>query len=52
MTSIRVTLAWIWERLVRTPHAHEALRDIVRSGEDASERIEATIVEGMRSRLA
>jgi cytochrome P450 len=44
------SLAWTWERLVRTPHAHEALRDAVRSGEGAEERIEATIVEGMRSR--
>jgi len=44
------SLAWTWERLVRTPHAYEALRDAVRCGEDATERIEATIVEGMRSR--
>ena len=44
------SLAWTWERLVRTPPAHEALRDAVRSGEGAAERIEATIVEGMRSR--
>src|SRR5205823_8297362 len=44
------SLAWIWERLVRTPHAYEALRGAVRSGDGAEERIEATIVEGMRSR--
>jgi cytochrome P450 len=44
------SLAWTWERLVRTPAAHEALRDTVRSGEGAEDRIEATIVEGMRSR--
>ncbi len=44
------SLAWTWERLVRTPDAYSALRDAVRSGEDAEERIEATIVEGMRSR--
>ena len=44
------SLAWAWERLVRTPHAHEALLGAVRSGEDAAERIEATIVEAMRSR--
>jgi cytochrome P450 len=44
------SLAWTWERLLRTPDAHDALRDAVRSGEDAEERIEATIVEGMRSR--
>jgi cytochrome P450 len=44
------SLAWTWERLVRTPAAHERLREAVRSGGDASEEIEATIVEGMRSR--
>jgi len=44
------SLAWAWERLVRTPVAHEALLGAVRSGEDASEWIEATIVETMRSR--
>ncbi|HEX4669211.1 MAG TPA: cytochrome P450 [Solirubrobacterales bacterium] len=44
------SLAWTWERLVRTPDAHEALLAAVRSGEEAEERIEATIVETMRSR--
>ena len=44
------SLAWAWERLVRTPDAHEALLSAVRSGEGAEERIEATIVEAMRSR--
>jgi cytochrome P450 len=44
------SLAWAWERLVRTPPAHEALLDAVRSGEGAGERVEATIVETMRSR--
>ena len=44
------SLAWAWERLVRNPAAHEALRDAVRGSEDPSERIEATIVETMRSR--
>jgi cytochrome P450 len=44
------SLAWIWERLVRTPAAHERLREAVRSGEDAEDTVEATIVEGMRSR--
>jgi len=44
------SLAWAWERLVRAPDAHEALRDAVRSGTRAEERIEATIVEAMRSR--
>lgn len=44
------SLAWTWERLVRAPAAHDALRDAVRSGEGAEEQVEATIVEGMRSR--
>jgi cytochrome P450 len=44
------SLAWTWERLVRNPAAHEALRDAVRGEGDPAERIEATIVEGMRSR--
>jgi cytochrome P450 len=44
------SLAWTWERLVRNPEAHEALVEAVRSGEGAGERIEATIVEAMRSR--
>jgi cytochrome P450 len=44
------SLAWIWERLVRTPSAHERLREAVRSGSDAAEHIEAVITEGMRSR--
>jgi cytochrome P450 len=44
------SLAWIWERLVRAPDAYDALREAVRSGDGAEERVEATIVEGMRSR--
>jgi cytochrome P450 len=44
------SLAWAWERLVRTPAAHDTLRDAVRGEGDASETIEATIVEAMRSR--
>jgi cytochrome P450 len=45
------SLAWAWERLLRTPAAHERLLDAVRSeGEDAEGTIEATIVETMRSR--
>jgi cytochrome P450 len=44
------TLAWTWERLVRNPAAHDRLRDAVRSGVDAEETVEATIVESMRSR--
>ena len=44
------SLAWSWERLLRTPAAHERLVESVRSGGDAEETIEATIVETMRSR--
>jgi cytochrome P450 len=44
------SLAWTWERLVRNPAAHAALRDAVRGESDAAEQVEATIVEGMRSR--
>jgi cytochrome P450 len=44
------SLAWAWERLVRNPGPHEALINAVRSGEGAEERVEATIVETMRSR--
>ncbi len=44
------SLSWTWERLLRTPAAHDMLRDAVRSGEQADEIIEATITEGMRAR--
>jgi cytochrome P450 len=44
------SLAWAWERLVRTPHAHDHLRDAVRSDTDAEEAVEAVITETMRSR--
>ena len=44
------SLAWIWERLVRTPAAHERLVEAVRSGDQAEENIEAVINEGMRAR--
>jgi len=44
------SLAWTWERLVRAPAAHERLREAARGGEAAAETVEATIVEGMRSR--
>ncbi len=44
------SLAWTWERLVRNPVAHDTLLDAVRGEGDAAEQIEATIVEGMRSR--
>jgi cytochrome P450 len=44
------SLAWTWERLVRTPAAYERLRDAVRSDDDMAAHVEAAIVEGMRSR--
>jgi cytochrome P450 len=44
------SLAWTWERLVRTPAAYERLRDAVRSDTQAAEHVEAAIIEGMRSR--
>src|SRR5581483_2003741 len=44
------SLAWIWERLVRTPDAYDRVRDAVRSDSGADEAIEAVIYEGMRSR--
>lgn len=43
------SLAWAWERLVRTPDAHARLVEAVRSGE-GEEEIEMTITETMRSR--
>lgn len=46
-------LAWAWERLVRTPPAHERLLDAARSEQDAErseEVIESTITEAMRVR--
>jgi cytochrome P450 len=45
------SLSWAWERLIRTPDAHEALLGAVRGGgAGAEEQVEATIVETMRSR--
>ncbi len=44
------SLAWTWERLLRSPYAHEALLHAVRSGEQAEEHVEAAIIEGMRCR--
>lgn len=44
------SLAWAWERLVRTPAAYDRLRDAVRSADDAAEEVEAVIIETMRSR--
>ena len=42
-------LAWAWERLVRTPEAHERLRAAVRDG-DGDGEVEAVITEAMRVR--
>ena len=44
------SLAWTWERLVRTPEAYERLREAVRSDVAAEENVEAAIIEGMRAR--
>ena len=45
------SLAWAWERLTRYPQVRDWLVEEVRSGgETASEAIEQTIVETMRSR--
>ncbi len=44
------SLAWTWERLLRTPAAYERLREAVRSDEQADEHVEAAILEGMRCR--
>ena len=44
-------LAWAWERLVRSPAAHERLVEAVRSeSAEQSEVVEATINEAMRVR--
>jgi cytochrome P450 len=45
------SLAWAFERLLRTPAAYERLRESVRAEEDdGSEYVEATIHETMRNR--
>jgi cytochrome P450 len=44
------SLAWTFERLLRTPPAYERLRDAARSDDDGDDYIEATIHEGMRIR--
>jgi cytochrome P450 len=45
------SLAWTFERLLRTPAAYDQLRDVARSeGEDADAYVEATVYEGMRVR--
>ena len=45
------SLAWTFERLLRTPHAYDRLREEVRSdSDDAAAYVEATIHEAMRNR--
>ncbi len=45
------SLAWAFERLLRTPHSYDRLRESVRGGgEDGAAYVEATIHEAMRSR--
>ncbi len=45
------SLAWTFERLLRTPDAYDRLRTLVRTGADgADEYVEATVHEGMRIR--
>jgi len=44
------SMAWTWERLVRSPAAYDRLREQVRADDHAEEHIEAAIVEGMRVR--
>jgi cytochrome P450 len=43
-------LAWTWERLVRSPAAYERLVETVRGEGDATDVVEATLQESMRSR--
>jgi cytochrome P450 len=45
------SLAWTFERLLRSPAAYDRLRQLVRSGgEEAEDYVEATVHEGMRVR--
>jgi cytochrome P450 len=45
------SLAWIFERLLRTPPAYDRLRELTRAGgPEADAYVEATIHEGMRNR--
>jgi cytochrome P450 len=44
------SLAWAFERLLRTPAAYDRLREAVRSGEGGEDYVEATIHEAMRAR--
>src|SRR4051794_4978256 len=42
------SLAWAFERLLRTPAAYDRLRETVRSGDGSEDYVEATIHEAMR----
>ena len=45
------SLAWTFERLLRTPHAYDRLRELTRAGgEEGDAYVEATIHEAMRNR--
>jgi cytochrome P450 family 135 len=46
------SLAWAFERLLRTPHAYDRLREVVRGADEeaAAAYVEAVIHEAMRSR--
>jgi cytochrome P450 len=44
------SLSWAMERLLRTPHAYDRLRDAARSDADDDGYVEATIHETMRNR--
>jgi cytochrome P450 len=45
------SLAWTFERLLRTPHAYDRLRELTRAGgPQADAYVEATIHEAMRNR--
>jgi cytochrome P450 len=44
------SLAWAWERLVRSPDAYDALRHAVHTGQDADGHVERVILETMRNR--
>ncbi|MFL5824846.1 MAG: cytochrome P450 [Solirubrobacteraceae bacterium] len=45
------SLAWTFERLLRTPAAYDRLRETVRTGDaGAEDYVEATVYEGMRTR--
>ncbi|NHA01070.1 cytochrome P450 [Nocardioides sp. W3-2-3] len=44
------SIAWTFERLLRTPATYDRLREVVRSGEDPEDYLEATITESMRVR--